>query len=263
MADCPQPIELYGYRKRDMEPVTTEVRCKRYTCEACGPQRRARIHKMIQQGVAYGRRRRRRDPARFITLTYPNKADASFDSAADMRATSERFRRLVQIIRRHGLEFEYCRVLERTKKGRIHVHVLAWGDYLPNQLLQAWAHHVGFGWVDIRAVKTPKRASRYMAKYLTKQGADYQWPKYARRFSYSRLWANRLTLAQIDEQWLQSWLDTLPPEQLAEREDNSVIWLGLTLKRRPHELMPHLPPPGTIGFDQWGRPLPNPWPIRN
>lgn len=215
----------------DRRPWRREVwfPCKRYDCEACGPKRRARLHKLIRAGVKYGMETNPGSPPRFVTLTYPVREDRSFDSAADMKAASQDFRRVIQRLRRSGVVIEYGRVVERTRTGRIHIHVISWGSYIPKctdrgrrarglpygrgsgspcycteqrPCIQRAAWAEGFGWVEVRKINSPKGASSYVAKYLSKQGSDHRWPKYARRFSYSRSFAGGLTLGIIDLEWL-------------------------------------------------------------
>ncbi|MCP3996377.1 MAG: hypothetical protein GY722_15165 [bacterium] len=169
-------------------------------------------------------------PARFVTLTYPNRDDRSFGDADEMKAASEDLRRFIQRMRRSGLEIEYCRAVECTKRGRVHFHLITWGSYIPKctdkgrrarglpygrgsgspcyctdtrPCTQRAAWETGFGWAEVRKINSPEGASSYIAKYLSKQSADFRWPKYARRFSYSRNFAGGLTLGGIDAQWRQ------------------------------------------------------------
>lgn len=278
MVSCPHPVTIEGYRRSDMMPVQAEVRCKRYTCEACGPGRRARIIRLIRDGVRHGQRMRPDQPARLITLTYPSDTGADFRNREHMINTSERLRRVVQRLRRGGLEFQYGRMPEATKRGRIHVHLIAWGDYVPKctdrgrharglptgrgsgspcyckehrPCLQRAAWSEGFGWADVRRVRSVEGAAKYVAKYLAKQSDVQQWPRYARRFSYSRDFAAGQTLGGIEALWFDAILNSMTPEQLAEREAARAIWIGLATPRYPHELMPemqHPPPAGSM----WG-----------
>ena len=63
----------------------------------------------------------------------------------------------------------------------------------------AWAH--GWGYVDVRAVRSPGHAAAYVAKYLGKATGD-DWPRHARRLSYSRNASGGLTLGAIHARWV-------------------------------------------------------------
>lgn len=289
---CPQPIgriAVYA-ESADVAPASRQVwfPCNRYDCRVCGPGRRARVHKLIRAGVRVGLGAMPNHPARLITVTYPRRDDRSFDRAADMRAASEDWRRLVQRMRRAGVVLEYGRVVERTKAGRIHLHAITWGSYVPKctdrgrraRGLQtgrgsgspcycaesrpciqraAWAE--GFGWVEVRRIRSPKGASSYVAKYLSKQGADHRWPKYARRFSYSRRFAAGLTLGAIDADWREflraraavAGVVMMPPP---------TYWRDGILSRRQWQRRPWafgLPPPLPAWPAHYAAALPDPY----
>ena len=286
---CRNPVLLEGYRVRDMEPVIAEVNCKRYSCEDCGPGRRARVVRLIRQGVRYGRAMHPNAPARLITLTYPLEVPADFNNRAHMIRTSERLRRLVQRLRRSGLELEYGRLPEATKRGRIHLHLITWGDFVPKctdngrrarglptgrgsgspcycrsdrPCLQRAAWAEGFGWAEVRAVRSVEAAAKYVAKYLVKQTDLQQWPRYARRFSYSKRFAGGETMGSLEQAWFDAILEVMTPLQRLERELAQVIWMGLHKRRLPHEEPPPLiyrPPPPGMMWAETGELLPIPW----
>lgn len=246
MTQCPTPVllrweqlapERQWVRRRhayeELYPVTLDggvVRspCKRWACAHCGTGKRAEAAKFIDAGARHGMRARPRQMLRFVTITYAGDRDMRFDRAADVRQSSEDWRRFVQLWRRQGRELEYVRVLEKTKRGRIHIHAITWGDWLPKctnrgrrarglptgpgsgspcycteerPCIQRLAWRAGFGWVEVRKIKSPGRAVAYVAKYLGKQTAA-DWPRYARRVSYSKRFADGLTLGAIHERWV-------------------------------------------------------------
>jgi len=72
-------------------------------------------------------------------------------------------------------------VREISPIGRLHVHVLADVDYVPQRVLSKLAADCGFGPVcDIRAVQGTRRVVRYLGKYLFK-AAGAALPRYWRR----------------------------------------------------------------------------------
>jgi len=201
-------------------PIATN--CKRLTCKSCGPRRRAEILKHIRAGFPTDA------PLRFLTFTYP--WETGYESTADGVAAANRdFRYFVQELRRRGFVVEYAKVIEFTKRGRVHLHALTVGSFIPKctdagrrshglpvgrgsgspcyctaakPCLQSLAWSAGFGFVDARRVPNPEAAAAYIAKYLTKSCADNRWPKYARRYTTSRRWA-KITLAGIHRQWVE------------------------------------------------------------
>lgn len=275
MTRCRTPITLrYREAASPHRRGTIAVACKLWRCPDCGPGRRAEALTLIRQVARWGAMKRPRDPLRFITLTYPADVARSFDNPADVAASSRDFRELVKAWRRTGRTFEYVRVFERTKRGRIHIHVLMWGDYLPKctdkgrrqrglptskdlrgtgyrppcyckgRCIQALAWRAGFGYVDVRAVRSAEQAAAYLAKYLAKQSVA-DWPRYARRLSCSsqasggvRLMdiharrverARRRGLARCAQAAAIAAGETPPPEL----PRSGVIWIGLEPTPRP------------------------------
>ena len=201
-------------------PIATN--CKRLICPSCGPRRRAEILKHIRAGFHAD------EPLRFLTFTYP--WETGYESTAERVAAANRdCRYFVQELRRRGFVVEYAKVIEFTKQGRVHMHALTRGSFIPKctnagrikrgmpygagsgspcycssdrPCLQALAWSAGFGFVDVRHVRNPEAAAAYIAKYLTKSCEDQCWPKYARRYTTSRRWA-AITLTGIHRQWIE------------------------------------------------------------
>lgn len=235
MTQCPTPVLLAWEtlspapgRPRVLERGVVRSPCKRWRCTHCGTGKRAEALKLIRAGAQVGLSTRGGQPLRFVTITYGRDRDRRFDSRADVAASSEDWRRLVQTFRRNGRQMEYVRVLERTRRGRIHIHAITWGDWIPKctdrgrrarklpygrgsgspcyctagrPCIQAMAWAAGFGWVEVRAIKSTTQAAAYVAKYLGKQSAA-DWPRHARRVAYSRKFAAGLTLGSIHDEWL-------------------------------------------------------------
>lgn len=226
--------------------------CGMWRCPACGPKKKAETLKTIRHGAKTGLAARPGQPLRFITLTYGADKDRSFDRHDDVIASSEDWRRLVQTLRRQGRQLEYVRVLERTKRGRIHIHAITWGDWLPKctdagrrkrhmpygpgsgspcyctdaggrPCIQKAAHDAGFGWVDVRKIRSSAAAASYVAKYLAKQSAD-NWPRHARRVSFSRRFADGLTLGAVHAAWVAEVRRRLAELGELEEIPAGVLW---------------------------------------
>lgn len=239
--------------------------CRRWRCPGCGPGKRAEALKLIRAGTQTGITRRPGQPLRLITLTYAGNVSRSFDRREDVISSSEDWRRLVQTWRRSGRELEYVRVLERTRRGRIHIHAITWGDFIPKctnagrrarglptgpgsgspcycsaerPCIQQMAWWAGFGWVEVRAIRSPRQAAAYVAKYLGKQSAD-DWPRYARRVAYSRRFADGLTLGSIHSAWVADVRSRLAELGHLEEIPAGALWRH----HRPGELSGTRAPP--------------------
>lgn len=213
--------------------------CGRWGCEGCGPKRRIEALKYIEAGVAEAKTQRPNDPVRLLTVTFPSERELFLVNADDIREANADVGRFIESIRRKlGLEFEYVKVIEPTKRGRIHVHMISWGDRLPKctprkarrrghtgrasyrcyctkeaPCVQRLAHYHGLGFVDVRAAWKSRQVVRYVAKYLTKAMRHTQWPRYARRMSASRKFAPT-TLGEIHRAWIEHVLAQLDGELL-------------------------------------------------
>jgi len=129
---------------------------------------------------------------RFLTLTSP----AGDSPEASLRLLSRRFEKLRRLVRSGGYrgEFEFGGVVELTKRGIAHFHVLFRGPYLTQAAWSRLAVDAGFGpvvWVE-RA--TTDRLAGYVTKalpgYVTKDlGDSAPFPRHYRRVRFSRGWA--------------------------------------------------------------------------
>lgn len=326
MTQCPTPVflkwehlaperKLVGYYESDLKPYVLDkgvVRspCKRWACTHCGTGKRAEAAKFMHAGAAHGLARDPRQPLRFVTITYGRDRDMRFDRADDVRQSSEDWRRLVQMFRRQGRTMEYARVLERTKRGRIHIHAITWGDWIPKctdrgrrsrglpttreikaaaaksgpvrttgslptqsarnvgetpaaaaspcyctearPCIQRLAWAAGFGWVEVRAIRSSGSAVAYTAKYLGKQ-TTADWPRYARRISYSRRFADGLTMGDIHAGWVATVRARLAElGELEEVPEGPVRWIHLS---HPGEVYHTRAPPRLERPDHFGRPF--------
>lgn len=280
VANCPTPIRLRPtYQHPDGRLARGEVilkGCGQWACEACGPKRLIEVFKLIEAGIEEARRLRPDDPQRFLTLTYPNSRDLRFESAEDLKQASRDLRHLAEALRKLGFEFEYSRVFESTKRGRVHIHVISWGDRLPkctprgaNQrgirgkaqhdcyctdekpCIQRVAHRIGLGFIDIRAIRNRKQARNYMLKYVTKVTRKARWPRYARRFSKSNRFAPT-TLREIHETYRALILKKLEDEDRLRQPPPGATIIFWEFDPPP----PLRPPPLGLIRHQRGPPIP-------
>ena len=129
---------------------------------------------------------------RFLTLTSP----AGDSREGSLRLLSRRFEKLRRLIRRSGYagEFEFGGVVELTRKGIAHFHVLFRGPYLTQAAWSRLASEAGFG----RIVWIEEASTDKLAGYLTKALPAYvtkslrepeAFPRHYRRVRFSRGWA--------------------------------------------------------------------------
>jgi hypothetical protein len=129
---------------------------------------------------------------KFLTLTSP----AGDSPEASMRLLSRRFEKLRRLIRRTGYrgEFEYGGVVELTKRGVAHFHVLFRGPYLTQAAWSRLAVDAGFGRIVFIERASDTKVAGYVTKglpgYLTKDLAEpVAFPRHFRRVRFSRGWA--------------------------------------------------------------------------
>jgi hypothetical protein len=133
------------------------VGCRRWACPFCGRRRVAALARRVEDAA----------PSRLITLTVDPKLWESPRHAYD--GTRRALGPWTRAMRRNG-EFEYLRVLELTKKGWPHYHLLVRSPYIPYSLVQrVWAEQTGARVVDVRQVKKRDSVYWYLVKYLAKQ----------------------------------------------------------------------------------------------
>lgn len=170
------------------------IPCKRWGCRWCGRRKAFGLAMRVQLA----------EPNRFLTLTV-NPAHFSTPREA-YDCTRRKISDLSKAIRLHAGSFEYCRVLEATKKGWPHYHLLVRSGFIRQQWLSdAWAASTGAPIVDIRLVKKSDNVFKYMLKYLCKQSyipwtnrrvcwsRDF-FPKVTREEGYQNPYVNRRRL---------------------------------------------------------------------
>ena len=166
--------------------------------------------------------------ARWFVLT---ESDEAIAKGLDV---IQKFNELVRYLRRHYGEFEYCCVRHRQgNKKRINLHVVYFGSYIPQQVIEDWwwknydSHRSKMG-----KVYNVKRQAWYLSKYLS--GEDFE------RYYFSKCWVFPGWIGF--SQWFKKEFVVYPPREMlveiakmskAERKEHT--WFGLYLwekKRR-------------------------------
>ena len=155
------------------------VMCKSYGCSVCGPRKAVRLRKAIASKAL------ELSLTRFLTLTLdPKRIPPGADPVKYIRGEVwAKFRTYLK--RKHGRVVVYIAVLEFTKAGVPHLHVLV-DRYIPQAWIsRAWEALGGGRIVYIERVHDMHRMARYLAKYLTKD-VILSAPKEVRRWTTSR-----------------------------------------------------------------------------
>jgi hypothetical protein len=163
--------------------------CKRYACEVCGPKKAYKLKKAITNYLKN---------FKFIRLfTYTVRTTIFKDVRHWNKLSREVWRRYINNIRRNKLltdsqrHFQYIKVVEFTKKGYIHFHVIqthyldwvvcyrAWNEAIAVVLGRSlvWSDNKiincdQLGAVNIKGIANAKHATNYIVKYLVKSAKD-------------------------------------------------------------------------------------------
>jgi hypothetical protein len=119
--------------------------------------------------------------------------------------TSASFNRLITALRQKYGHMSYFRVVEETKRGRPHYHLLlACAEFIPQRRLSAMAARAGLGMIaDIRRIDSDARAVAYASKcaWYTSKSGGIKTPRGFRFYVASRDWAaasrSRVAAAKI------------------------------------------------------------------
>ncbi len=154
---CPTSTVLTGWSRSLERSVIVSVGCRRWSCPFCG---RRRI-------ISLAKRTEGAQPKRLVTLTVDPKRWESPRHAYD--GTRRSLATLGRTMKRRG-EWEYLRVLELTKKGWPHYHLVVRSPYVPHaEIKECWATLTGAKIVDVRQIKKADNVYWYLVKYLAKQ----------------------------------------------------------------------------------------------
>lgn len=168
-----------------------ETGCKMWDCPACGPK----VLSAVKMRMEYGCLRQKH--LLFITLTFRKEFDDIRESATSVGTA---WRRWLYYLKKlpQWKTMTWFKVIEVTKKGQPHLHLLVGGISLRKEeaardAINAWMRATSFRSyiVDVQAVLGESGAAAYLSKYMAKglQGRkDLQALGFSRRWSRSRNW---------------------------------------------------------------------------
>ena len=100
--------------------------------------------------------------SKFLTLTFR-------DDVKDVETANKEFKRFIRKMRKLLGDFKYIAVIEFTKAGRVHYHVLMDINYVKATVLEnTW----GNGFIKINRIDHVDNVGAYVVKYMTKSDAD-------------------------------------------------------------------------------------------
>ena len=158
--------------RRDGDQTTVRpILCDRWSCALCGPRRAAWLKRQIARTVD------REGLTHFWTLTLRRYGDEALTPAesvvqfARIQACWNRARlALSRRAKGEGVELKYVWVIETTKAGMPHLHLLTNYDPGRSVLSAVWMKATGDSWVtDDEPIRDEGNAANYIAKYCTEQ----------------------------------------------------------------------------------------------
>jgi hypothetical protein len=170
-------LSIKGQDPKTGRTMYRRLNCGSWSCSYCGPRKartaRAAIRRTAEGlGLKY-----------FLTLTLdPKKLEHKKFAVIHLRLCFNKFREYLK--RKYGTVPPYICVLEFTKAGIPHLHILL-DQYIPQRWISAtWAGLGGGRIVHIKQV-TIANVARYLSKYLTKE-LILSAPKGTRRITTAR-----------------------------------------------------------------------------
>lgn len=168
--------EISLVKRCPKQPEATILRCRSWSCEHCVEYRRRQLKRLARAGK----------PTSFITLTV---------NPATMDNPDERARALVHawrlIVKRAKRQFKltslpYLTVIEATKNGEPHLHILARLRWLPQKWLsEQCAELLQAPIVWIERINAEAKIAAYVAKYIGKAPHKFGGTKrYWRSFDF-------------------------------------------------------------------------------
>jgi len=157
---------LVNYRKVPQRAIT--LFCRSWQCPDCMPRRLSQLKRDAMRG----------NPSTFITLTVNPLNDESVTERA--QHLTDAWRIVVKRARRRwpGKSIDYLAVVEATKLGEPHLHILVRGPYMPQKWLSECMDEIAESpIVDIRKIRSVREVVSYVAKYITKAPAQFDGSK--------------------------------------------------------------------------------------
>lgn len=207
---CPYATTLKAWSDHFKAIVVIALTCKRWGCRYCGQKKALKLAERTATA----------NPNRLITLTVNPAVHCSPRVAYE--STTKKLPLLARKIRRDHDEFEYLRVLEVTKKGWPHFHLVARSPFIRQHYISdVWSELTGAPIVDIRKIRKHNDVFTYVMKYLCKQ-KYIPWTN--RRVSWTRNFFPPKVAIEKGKWKLEAkaWNDRHPVDVIAEKYDGQI-----------------------------------------
>lgn len=139
--------------------IAVSLPCRSWTCPECAPKRKAQMFKAAEAGR----------PKLFLTLTCRIRDDWHPDRAALALSRAWRLVRLRLTRTMPGKTFPFYAVMERTKNGWPHLHILLRAKWVPIKQISEWMTELmdsPICWVE--HIASRRKCASYISKYCTK-----------------------------------------------------------------------------------------------
>ena len=147
------------------EPIGTVLRCNMWDCDYCRPRKSRALQRLAKAG----------EPNTFITLTSSEETNVDADQAAATlvkawRLTVKRIKRKYKI-----KSLPYIAVVEATKAGRPHLHILARSIWIHQGYLSDCLRELARApivWIE--RIQPGRSLAAYISKYVGKDPHHFQ-----------------------------------------------------------------------------------------
>lgn len=226
---CTRATSLIAVHRTLPSAAILLVRCKTWSCPYCSRRNLAILRGRATAGL----------PTKLLTLTTRPLKHETPKACHDR--CRPRITRLLGWLRKKYGAIEAMTILERTKRGFPHWHLLVRANYLPQgEISSRWERLTGARVVDIRRIKSDREAVIYVTKYVTKAVRHPPALRLGRIVSFTKKYSPK----PVRPAWCDQYHFLLVP-------------------RSPLELLPFLSPDWTCDFDgqAWHLRIPVPCPI--
>lgn len=139
-----------GRRRKDAEESKRAREIRRTSCNKARNEVRRKVLANFNEH------------SKFVTLTFR-------EDIRDVQTANKYFKKFMQRLRYRYKGFKYLAVIEFTKEGRVHYHMISDLPYIPNKdLAEIWSN----GFVKINDIRGVDNVGAYMIKYMLKDLDD-------------------------------------------------------------------------------------------
>lgn len=160
--------ECVAVKDETVAKTAVSLACRSWHCDQCAPKRKKQLIAEAMGGA----------PCTFLTLTFRVRAGITPDEAAPMLSRAWRIIRKRLMRKYHWKRLPFLAVMEKTKRGWPHIHLLLRSRFIPWKLLSKWmAELCDSPNVLIEKIDNKKRAAGYCAKYCSKAAEKFPTAK--------------------------------------------------------------------------------------